>query len=332
MDESFLGLDWLNADIKREPLGLLGGRSTMGEPTGEIFADFSDSGTPDSFVGTPEHYGIGDDSMDDSDESLESYIDTRNYDHLVALSCGDSLSADSEGVSCALSHPEDSTFAHRFSFGSDSETLTNVGSDSETGEMGGGSGPVDSAVDSVPDRTSDLLAPSCTRNTWEQNAEVADWRGTVVAQSDSDIVRRPISDVVVATFQCPAVHRPAARSIYQTSGDISEDSTPETSADGPRCPFCGCDDKIVADDDVEKKTRKRRKTKKERQRVRLGKWWRGVGYSGEPYCQRCSEVFRDHLMRLKSNSAGCSRESPCHECERVLEWFPADVWSRVDDR
>lgn len=39
-----------------------------------------------------------------------------------------------------------------------------------------------------------------------------------------------------------------------------------------------------------------------RQSRKFGNWWRCYGYSGEEYCQRCSEVFRDHLLRQKSNS------------------------------
>jgi hypothetical protein len=37
----------------------------------------------------------------------------------------------------------------------------------------------------------------------------------------------------------------------------------------------------------------------------MRKWLSGYGYAGEPYCQRCSEIFRDHLIRQKSNSAKC---------------------------
>ena len=53
----------------------------------------------------------------------------------------------------------------------------------------------------------------------------------------------------------------------------------------------------------------------------MGNWWRGYGYAGAPYCQRCSEVFRDHLIRQKPNSANCSRDDPCHDCAKLLENF-----------
>ena len=44
--------------------------------------------------------------------------------------------------------------------------------------------------------------------------------------------------------------------------------------------------------------------------------------SGPAYCQRCSEVFRDHILRSLSNSAGCTMSSPCVDCKRILAHFP----------
>ena len=70
------------------------------------------------------------------------------------------------------------------------------------------------------------------------------------------------------------------------------------------------------------KTRKRREIKGARRQNRKGKWWSRVGYEGPPYCQRCSETFRDHIIRLMSNSAGCSRQAPCHDCAKILKHFP----------
>lgn len=55
--------------------------------------------------------------------------------------------------------------------------------------------------------------------------------------------------------------------------------------------------------------------------LRLGKWWKKYGYSGPAYCQRCSELFRDHIIRSLSNSAQCSMASPCLDCKRVLVHF-----------
>eukprot|EP01052_Picozoa_sp_SAG31_P038722 SAG31_NODE_5226_length_2662_cov_1.657956_4_plen_302_part_00 len=82
-------------------------------------------------------------------------------------------------------------------------------------------------------------------------------------------------------------------------------------------------------------TRKRRKTKEGngRQVVAWGKWWRDYGYRGGAYCQRCSEVFRAHLLREKSNSAKCSRAHPCVDCAKILVNFPFEpekLWERVD--
>jgi len=44
--------------------------------------------------------------------------------------------------------------------------------------------------------------------------------------------------------------------------------------------------------------------------------------SGPAYCQRCSEVFRDHILRSLSNSARCTMSSPCVDCKRILAHFP----------
>ena len=48
------------------------------------------------------------------------------------------------------------------------------------------------------------------------------------------------------------------------------------------------------------------------------------GYAGPLYCQRCSELFRDHIIRQYSNTAGCSRERPCTDCGKVLAHFHAE--------
>eukprot|EP01043_Picozoa_sp_COSAG02_P014655 COSAG02_NODE_607_length_19608_cov_33.568968_14_plen_386_part_00 len=64
-----------------------------------------------------------------------------------------------------------------------------------------------------------------------------------------------------------------------------------------------------------------RNRKDARRHNRQGKWWSSVGYNGEPYCQRCSEIFRDHIIRTMSNSANCTREHPCHDCEQILRCF-----------
>eukprot|EP01050_Picozoa_sp_SAG11_P005071 SAG11_NODE_342_length_10454_cov_11.233079_3_plen_397_part_00 len=66
------------------------------------------------------------------------------------------------------------------------------------------------------------------------------------------------------------------------------------------CPFCM--DGKPPNSDIPQ--RNRRKIKGGRRKVKFGRYWRGLGYSGEQYCQRCSEIFRDHLIRQHSNSAG----------------------------
>ena len=52
-------------------------------------------------------------------------------------------------------------------------------------------------------------------------------------------------------------------------------------------------------------------------------------------CQRCSEVLRDHIMRQKPNSAKCSRDEPCDDCNKVLAHFDLSgelLWSKFDER
>eukprot|EP01052_Picozoa_sp_SAG31_P019591 SAG31_NODE_1435_length_8356_cov_148.657503_3_plen_299_part_00 len=84
----------------------------------------------------------------------------------------------------------------------------------------------------------------------------------------------------------------------------------------------------------ELKQRNRRHTKRKRSNVKLGKWWSSYGYRGPNYCQRCSEVFRDHIIRQFSNSAGCTRKSPCADCKLILEYFAqpdmADACRQID--
>lgn len=76
-----------------------------------------------------------------------------------------------------------------------------------------------------------------------------------------------------------------------------------------------------------------RRVKRGRSINKVGKWWKMYGYNGPPYCQRCSEVFRDHIIRQISNSANCSRARPCTDCTQVLKHLPKpleDVWAKMD--
>lgn len=50
------------------------------------------------------------------------------------------------------------------------------------------------------------------------------------------------------------------------------------------------------------KQRSRRLTKRKRSSVKLGKWWTSYGYRGPSYCQRCSEVFRDHIVSVSTDA------------------------------
>ena len=54
---------------------------------------------------------------------------------------------------------------------------------------------------------------------------------------------------------------------------------------------------------TEPKQRATRKMKRLRSENKMGFWWKKYGYDGPRYCQRCSELFRDHIIRQFSNSA-----------------------------
>jgi hypothetical protein len=54
----------------------------------------------------------------------------------------------------------------------------------------------------------------------------------------------------------------------------------------------------------------------------LGVFWKTFGYAGPPYCTVCSTSFRNHIIRRRGAvRTGCSRESPCSDCDRVLSHF-----------
>lgn len=64
-----------------------------------------------------------------------------------------------------------------------------------------------------------------------------------------------------------------------------------------------------------------RRKGKPRKVQKMGGWLKKYGYSGPDYCQRCSRIFRDHLIRQRRNAAGCSRDAPCVECAQVMSGF-----------
>ena len=106
---------------------------------------------------------------------------------------------------------------------------------------------------------------------------------------------------------------------------------------GPvECPFCmqkqrSQQAEVVEDEGEEGARRHKRRQKKERQDNKIGLWWKKYGYVGKPYCQRCSELFRDHIICQLSNSAHCTREKPCADCEAVLRCFKKPIdWQRLD--
>jgi hypothetical protein len=100
--------------------------------------------------------------------------------------------------------------------------------------------------------------------------------------------------------------------------------------DDDACPFCH-DSSAPMAASLGRRERRRRKTAT-RKRKR-GHWGYQAGYSGPRYCQRCSEVFRYHIMEQKPNSADCSRESPCQLCVQVLPHYRPQgsaLWARMD--
>ena len=71
-----------------------------------------------------------------------------------------------------------------------------------------------------------------------------------------------------------------------------------TPQDDSYCPVCfGQKDASLSPGATAKKQRATRKMKNVRSENKMGFWWRKYGYDGPRYCQRCSEVFRDHIIR-----------------------------------
>ena len=109
----------------------------------------------------------------------------------------------------------------------------------------------------------------------------------------------------------------------------------------PACPFCQLseqdatrtqDARHSATADVSTAGQRQRRIMKKTRRVnKMGMWWKKYGYVGDAYCQRCSELFRDHIIRQLSNSAGCNRKKPCVDCRKVLGSFARPLmWNKLD--
>lgn len=118
-----------------------------------------------------------------------------------------------------------------------------------------------------------------------------------------------------------------------TPGDAAGGA--ERKASTPVCPFCPAAYDEAVGVDPGRKTRRVRPKAVSRTTQKHGRWWQTLGYGGPAYCQRCSEVFRDHIIRQKPNSAECSREHPCDECAGLLAHFAGGVdllWQKIDAR
>ena len=57
------------------------------------------------------------------------------------------------------------------------------------------------------------------------------------------------------------------------------------------------------------------------QHHRLGFHWGKFGYTGPPYCSRCSSVFRAHIIKRTVSADCCGRAAPCVSCLTVLRHF-----------
>ena len=154
----------------------------------------------------------------------------------------------------------------------------------------------------------------------------------------------------------PGKARVAAKKSGQakSEGKPSPSSETHSAANGACCPFCkatfaggeagaipiqeqGRSTKKATGSGSGEEIRQRcfRNRKDVRRHNRQGKWWSSVGYNGDPYCQRCSEIFRDHIIRTMSNSAKCTREHPCHDCEQILCCFTdgrENAFQKMDER
>eukprot|EP01047_Picozoa_sp_COSAG01_P019043 COSAG01_NODE_1047_length_11943_cov_30.026762_7_plen_468_part_00 len=96
------------------------------------------------------------------------------------------------------------------------------------------------------------------------------------------------------------------------------------------CPFCHDSSAPMA---ASLGIRQQRRRKTATRKRKLGCWGYQAGYSGPRYCQRCSEVFRFHIMEQKPNSADCSREFPCQICVQVLRHYQlqgSTLWAALD--
>jgi hypothetical protein len=58
---------------------------------------------------------------------------------------------------------------------------------------------------------------------------------------------------------------------------------------------------------------------------RFGQFWKSFGYDGPAYCNRCSSVFRAHMLIGTVAEKRCSAQAPCHICKAVLAHFARPV-------
>ena len=180
-----------------------------------------------------------------------------------------------------------------------------------------------------------MLLPNLDVPEDDEETDVDQAEGSIVTQTSAAEKQAGHAGAPAAAAVPSDRRLPPQDTCHPCPTDTNPDGADESDASDDRvCPFC---QSIGPDSDREgKKTRMRRKRDVPRRKQRFGRWWRMLGYDGPPYCQRCSEVFRDHLMRQTPNSAQCSRANPCDDCSRVLTHFTTssydELWGRIDAR
>jgi hypothetical protein len=163
---------------------------------------------------------------------------------------------------------------------------------------------------------------------------------TLSIEDPQDISRQPRDPATMDTSLChppPFGLRTGAPPYYfvvpaPPAATMSAGPPPMPNNDDDTCPFChDSSAPTTAAASLGRREQRRRKTAtRKRQR---GHWGYHAGYSGPKYCQRCSEVFRYHIMEQMPNSANCSRESPCQICVQVLPHYRLQgsaLWAAMD--
>ncbi len=100
-------------------------------------------------------------------------------------------------------------------------------------------------------------------------------------------------------------HMPAGRPHLASGGACPVAAVPESPATSTECPVCRRDC---------------------RAKHRVGQFWKHYGYGGPPYCNRCANLFRAHMLTEQGvHEKKCSRRVPCPICKEVLSHFACPI-------